>query len=129
MWAREMMVREVFRKENLILECWVALTLSVPEANAPGGSLVEPASGYARVQIPLDAANWGLTGYAEVYNVPEITFPSPTANWGLIQGYALCTAATLGETIAVGSLVNPQRVDFGKPPTIKSGGIVFGLFD
>lgn len=129
MWAREAIVREVFRKENLITACWVALTNTVPPANAEWQLLTEPAFGYARRQVPLDIANWGLTGYGEVYNLNEITYPTPTSKWGLIQGYALMTAATEGETIAVGSLVNPMRVDFGKAPVVKAGGIVIGLFD
>lgn len=130
MWAREAIVRHIFRGETTLLTtCYVALTLAVPESNAPGSNLVEPGAGYARVQVPFGTANWELTGYGEVTNAADVVFPNPTANWGLMQGYALVNALTGGETIAVGSLVNPQRVDFSKPPIVRAGGIIFGLFD
>lgn len=130
MWARDAIVREIFRNESLISTVWVALTKTVPESNAEGSNLNEPVlMAYSRIEVPLGTANWGLTGYCEVYNLNELIFPTPTSDWGLIQGWALCTAATGGETIAVGSVVNPQRVLFGKAPTVKVGGIVFGLFD
>lgn len=130
MWAREAIVRHIFRQETgLITTCYVALTLTVPESNAPGSNLTEPSGGYNRVQVPFGTGNWELTGYGEVTNINDITFPNPTSNWGLIQGYALVSAANGGETIAVGSMVNPQRVDFGKAPVVRAGGIIFGLFD
>lgn len=130
MWARDAIVRQIFRQESIITDCWVALTQTVPESNAVGSNLSEPVGlGYARINVPLGTVNWGLTGYSEVYNLLEVTFPNPTSDWGLIQGWALLNASTGGETIAVGNVVNPQRVLFGKPPTIKVGGIVFGLWD
>lgn len=129
-FLRDAMVRQVFRGETLITTVWVALTRRVPEANADGSSLDEPIGGlYSRVQIPLGPTYWGLTGFNEVYNIADVVFPTAANYWGLMMGYALCTAASGGDTLAVGSIANPLRVDIGIIPKVKAGGLIIGLFD
>ena len=124
------MVRQVFRQEALISAVYVALCLRIPEINASGSSLPEPTSAsYARAGYAIGGAYWGVTGYNEVYNTQTIYFPQAGNYWGLVVGYALCTASSGGDTLAVGALKTPLRVDLGATVGINSGGLAIGLFD
>lgn len=130
MYLRDAMVRQVFRGESLITTTWLALCLRVPEINGDGTTIEEPVGGaYARVQVPLGTGYWSLTGYNEVYNTSAVVFPTAGNYWGLIAGWAMVTAATGGELLAVGAMKNPLRVDLGYIPSVKAGGLVIGLFD
>lgn len=125
---RDALIRLLFRGETLVTTTYIALTTTVPNVNGDGLDLDEPVGGaYARVQVPLGTAYWGLTGYNEVFNAAAAVFPTAGNYWGLMAGYALTTAATGGELLAVGSLVNPLRVDLGTVPSVKAGGLVIGL--
>jgi hypothetical protein len=70
---------------------------------------------YARVQRnPLDA-NWtaasptdGLTD-----NVAAITFPAPTANWGVVTHFGIWDAASAGNLLVHGQLTVPKTVNSG----------------
>jgi len=72
---------------------------------------------YARVQRdPLDA-NWtgasatdGLTD-----NAAALTFPAPTANWGVITHFGIYDAATVGNLLIWGALTTPKTVNNGDP--------------
>lgn len=70
---------------------------------------------YARVQRdPLDG-NWtapdatgGLTD-----NVAAITFPAPTANWGVVTHFAIWDAAVAGNMLIHGALTTPKTINNG----------------
>lgn len=128
MFLRDALLREFFRNEALVSTCWVAMTRRVPESNASGSQLDEPVGlNYGRVELPFGTANWGLTGFNEVYNLNEVLFPAPSGYWGLMMGWAVCTLETGGETLGVGSIQNPLRVSVGSGPKVKAGGLIFGL--
>ena len=70
---------------------------------------------YARVSVPPLDANWtapdatsGLTD-----NVAAITFPAPTANWGVVTHFAIWDAATVGNMLVHGVLTTPKTINSG----------------
>lgn len=131
MYFREAILRRVFRQEPMTSVAYIALCRVVPPANADGSILDEPPSNfaYSRKRYDLIAANWEMAGNSEVASTQDIAYGTPTGNWGLIQGWALTTAATGGEIIASGSLVTPQRLDFGSEVSVQAGAISFNLGD
>jgi hypothetical protein len=103
---------------------YVALFTSDP-TDAGSGTEVTGGS-YARVQYDPTDANWsapdatgGLT-----QNLAAITFPSPTANWGVVTHFAIFDRAAIGNLTAHGVLTTPKTVNNGDPaPTFPIGAV------
>lgn len=100
----------------------VALFTASP-TDANGGTEVSGGS-YARVSVaPLDA-NWtgasatdGLTD-----NAAAITFPVPTANWGVVTHFGIHDAATAGNLLVWGALTTAKTINNGDPaPSFPTG--------
>jgi hypothetical protein len=75
------------------------------------GTLTEEASGgaYARQQVTAwDAASDGAT-----QNTGAITFPTATADWGMISGVIISDASTAGNVLLHGSLTTARDVKDG----------------
>lgn len=75
------------------------------------GTLTEEASGgsYARVQVTAwDAASNGATA-----NTNAITFPTASADWGMISGVIISDAASAGNVLLHGSLTTARDVKNG----------------
>lgn len=102
----------------------VGLFTSSP-TDANSGTEVSGGS-YARVQRdPLDA-NWtgasatdGLTD-----NAAALTFPAPTANWGVVTHFGIFDATTAGNLLVWGALTTPKTVNNGDPaPSFAIGAL------
>lgn len=134
-YGRQLMVNAFFTPDIFVPvpQLYYAYTLEVPESNADGSTLVEPATaaGYARVSYALNAAHWSPTGFGEVYNALVASFPALTAEWGLLQGLALVDASALGtgNVVLVGSLSEPWSPEIGDVPTVDPGDVTVGLFE
>lgn len=90
---------------------------------------------YARVSITSSLANWagtqaaastvassGATGTTS--NNASITFPAPTANWGVITGFALMDALTAGNMLFFGALTTSKTVNNGDAaPTFSAAAL------
>jgi hypothetical protein len=70
---------------------------------------------YARVQRDAADANWtaGTPTDGITDNVAAITYPSPSANWGLITHVGMWDSAAAGTFLASGALVVPKNVNGG----------------
>jgi hypothetical protein len=107
---------------------WIALKQGYPKrpiyislhtadpTDAGTGTEVSGGS-YARVNLDPSDTNWsapdatgGLT-----QNLVQITFPAPTASWGLIQYFGIWDRATGGNFIAGDALTTPKTVNNGDP--------------
>lgn len=110
-------------------EGWLALTRSVPLANSTGAELDEPTEGsYSRSLVQMGPEHWRQQG-GEIFNIDTIITPTPTADWGLIMGWALVDSEQFGYTLAVGSLVEPTQILTGQQKQLPPGTIVIGLYD
>lgn len=84
--------------------------------DAASGAEVSGGS-YARVQRdPLDA-NWSAASATDgiTKNVASITFPTPTANWGVVTHFAIWDAASAGNMLCHGQLGTSKTVNNGDP--------------
>lgn len=107
----------------------VALTRSVPVANAAASQLIEPnTGGYARAEYQAAGAYWAPTGFGEYLNTQTLTFPEITSSWGLISGWAIVLPGS-GECLAVGSVMDPFVGEIGMVPTIAPGVLRLGNYD
>ncbi len=103
---------------------YVALYTTV-ETDAAGGVEVSGGS-YARVAVSQLDANWNAptAGDGLTDNVNDITFPTPTATWGLIVGFAIWDAVTAGNLLIHGALTTSKQVNNGDPaPKFTAGDL------
>lgn len=108
----------------------VVLTRQVPAINTAPAALDRPtASEYVDVTVPLNTANWTLTGLREVYNTYAITWPTIVNYWGVLNGWAVVTTGTVNQTVAVGRLTSAQRGNIGVTPTAPAGSLMFGVYE
>jgi hypothetical protein len=89
-----------------------------------GGGTEVTGGSYARVTIASSLANWAGTQAAAstvassgtsgtTSNNGAITFPAPTANWGVITGFGIFDATTGGNLLIWGSLSTSKTVNNG----------------
>lgn len=109
---------------NLILGCtflngtrptsvYYALTLAIPGSSDDASLLVEPAvAEYARKLYTVSSGFYAITP-GEISNTSVITFNTPVTDWGMVRGWAMCTALTGGLVIAGGALKQPRRAVAG----------------
>lgn len=108
---------------------YIAL-FTVAPTDAGGGTEVTGGS-YARVQRdPLDA-NWTAASATDglTDNAADITFPTPTANWGMVVAFAIFDAAAAGNMLIWDTLSQAKTINNGDPaPKFLAGAldIIFG---
>lgn len=89
-----------------------------------GGGTEVSGGAYARVTIASSLANWAGTQAAAsttassgtsgtTSNNGAITFPAPTANWGVITGFGIFDATSGGNLLIWGSLSTSKTVNNG----------------
>lgn len=98
---------------------------TVNPTDAAGGTEVTGGS-YARVAVASTLAAWAGTQAAAsttassgtggtTSNNGTITFPAPTANWGVITGFAIFDTPTGGNPLVWGALTTNKTVNNGDP--------------
>lgn len=115
---------------------WTEMT---PDFEA-GLNLTEVSGGsYARVQVTAALTAWagthaaasviassGVTGTTS--NNAAITFPAPSANWGVIFGAMLYSASSAGDPWLYGALATLKTVNNGDPaPTFNAAAFTFQI--
>jgi hypothetical protein len=93
----------------------VALYTAAP-SDAGGGTEVTGGS-YARVNVPPLDANW--TGASSTdgitTNAADITFPTPSANWGTVTHFGIFDNTTAGNLLVWGPLSSSRTINNGDP--------------
>lgn len=102
-----------------------ALYVRLLTSNCTDSSAGTEVSGgsYARVQLNPGNSNWkgthGTTSGASsgtggtISNASAITFPSPTANWGVVTGFAINDASSSGNDLFCAALTVPKTINNG----------------
>lgn len=116
---------------------YVALLTAAP-SDAGGGTEVTGGS-YARVAVTSALANWAGTQSAgsttassgtggTTSNNGAITFPAPTANWGVITHFGLYDASTSGNLLIWGALTASKTVNNGDAaPSFPAAALTFQI--
>lgn len=92
---------------------YVALYTAAP-TDAGGGTEVT-GGGYVRVAVTNNATNWPAASGGAKANGTAITFPAPTANWGVIVAFGILDAATAGNLMYWGLVTPNKTVNNGDP--------------
>lgn len=108
---------------------YVALIVTAP-SDANGTGLVEvstSSTGYARVAVANTGAaagtNWPTATSRSKSNGTTISYPTSTASWGTVVGFAFFTAATAGTFLGYGDLTSSQAVGSGVAPQFAAGAL------
>jgi hypothetical protein len=100
----------------------VALFTAAP-SDSGGGTEVSGGS-YARVAVTNNATNFPAASGGAKSNGTAITFPAPTANWGVILAFAIMSAATGGVILHWGLITPNKTVNNGDPaPSFAAGDL------
>lgn len=92
---------------------YVALFTAAP-TDAGGGTEVTGGS-YARVAVTNNATNWPAAAAGAKANGTAITFPAPTAAWGVIVAFGIFDAAAAGNLFWWGLVTPNKTVNNGDP--------------
>ena len=108
-------IKHIFRTGSFTkpTALYIALFTAAP-SDAGGGTEVTGGS-YARVNRPPLDANWDATSGTNglTANTAVITFPTPTADWGIITHMGIFDAITSGNLLFHGALTASKTVNNG----------------
>lgn len=137
--------------ENFILDWWlrgqartppttvyVGLLTTNPTADAGTGAVEVTGGAYARQAVACTATGWRSTQGdtaatstgtgGTTANNALISFPAPTANWGVVTGVAVYDALTAGNMLWWAAQTPNKTVNNGDPgPTIAAGALTLQL--
>jgi hypothetical protein len=93
----------------------VALYTAAP-SDAGGGTEVTGGS-YARVNVPPLDANWTAASSTDgiATNAADITFPTPSANWGTVTHFGIFDNTAAGNLLVWGPLSSSRTINNGDP--------------
>ena len=91
----------------------VALFTATP-SDSGGGTEVTGGS-YARVAVTNNATNFPAASSGAKANGTAITFPAPSANWGVVTSFAIMSASSGGVILYFGNITPNKTVNNGDP--------------
>ena len=129
-YLEDEIIKHIFRTGSFTKPTvlYVALFTAAP-SDAGGGTEVTGGS-YARAQLDPADANWTATagGDGQTDNASDITFPSPTANWGTVTHFAIMDASTAGNMLFHKALTTSKTVNSGDAaPKFSTGALTVTL--
>lgn len=132
-YGRDFYLGCLFGAFNLVpASYWLALTRGAPDPSTDGTTLsvLEPpnTTGYARVLVTNNATMWGAPAGGVSASIAPITFPLASADWGVIDHYALCDAQTAGNVYLTGTLQLPRYIGAGHLAQFDSGLLTVGIY-
>jgi len=132
-------IDQLFRGQAFTFPTTVYVGLLTAAPSDTGGGTEVSGGSYARVSVASSLANWAGTQSAgsttassgtsgTTSNNIAITFPSPTATWGVITHVAIYDAASSGNLLIHGALTIPKTVNNGdSAPTFQASALSFQL--
>ena len=122
------LIDHIFRNTAFTVPTTVYIgLLTAAPADAGGGTEVSGGA-YARVQVGPSLATWNgthgnTTGVSsgtggQTSNAATITFPTPTANWGVITHFGIFDASSAGNLLFHGALTASKTVNNGDPAPV-----------
>lgn len=137
-YAENKVIDALFRGQALgVPATWyVALYTSDPTETGAAGTEITGGS-YARVAVTASLANFAGTQSAgsttassgtggQTSNNAAITFPAPTANWGVASHFGILDASTAGNAWIYGALTTPKTINNGDPaPSFPIASLTF----
>jgi hypothetical protein len=114
----------LFRGQSFTPPVTMYVALFTANPTDTGGGTEVSGGSYARVAVTGSLANWAGTQSAgsttassgtggQTSNNNAITFPSPSANWGVITGVGVFDASSSGNLLFWGALTTNKTVNNG----------------
>jgi hypothetical protein len=116
---------------------YVGLLTAAPSDSAAGTEV--SGGSYARVAVTSSLANWAGTQSAgsttassgtggTTSNNNAITFPAPTANWGVVTHFAVYDAASAGNLLFYAALTVSKTINNGDAaPSFAAAALTFQI--
>lgn len=120
------LIKHIFRTGSFTKPTVLAVALFTAAPSDSGGGTEVTGGSYARVDRPPLDANWAAPagGNGLTDNVATITFPTPTANWGVVTHIGIFDATTAGNLLFHGALAVPKTINNGDPaPSFAAGAL------
>lgn len=102
---------------------YVELYTDVPSEAGVGTEVTGGA--YARASVLNNAANFPASVGSSKSNANAIAFPTATANWGTVVGFAIFDNASGGNCLFAGALAEAFNVNAGATFSFQAGQLVF----
>lgn len=109
--------KHLFRTGSFTKPTVLGVALFTVTPSDSGGGTEVTGGSYARVDVPPLDANWtgasatnGLTD-----NAAAITFPAPSANWGVVVAFGIFDATTAGNLLVWGPITPNKTINSGDP--------------
>jgi hypothetical protein len=132
MYARRQLLQAMFTPDDFtaLESVQVALTRTIPPANATEEQLVEPdADSYTRQSYPCGALYWAPTNFGELYNTLTVQWEQiASQEWGFMRGWAVLDPVS-GQCLNVGTIIRPFRGITGMEPKLEPGTLMLGIYD
>ena len=119
----------VYSKAEFTPATTLYMGLSTTTISADGGNITEPTgNGYARVAVTNNATNFPAASSGAKSNGVDISFITPTGDWGEVTDFFLTDAETGdGNFYGGGALASPQTINSGNIVTFKAGDLDISL--
>jgi hypothetical protein len=116
-------VDHIFRTSSFTKPAGLYIGLYTATPSDTGGGTEVSGGSYARVLVGPSDTDWmgthgttsgdsvGTNGLTD--NAQDITFPAPTANWGVISHFGIFDAVSGGNLLIYGALSTPKTVNDG----------------
>lgn len=123
-WANEILDHN-FGKGNYT-PTTIYVGLSTADPGDDGAGLSEPTgNGYTRTAT--SASDWTSASDGSLDNAGPIQFGAATGAWGTVTHFALFDAASGGNLLAYGALMQPKAVDSNDTARFAAGDITVSL--
>ncbi len=128
------LVDNFFRTSTYTRPAVLGVALFTAAPGETGGGTEVTGGSYARVDHPPLNTNWNATqggtsgdstgtgGLTD--NALDITFPAPTANWGIVSHMAIFDATSAGNMLIFGDIIPDKTVNNSDPaPKFTAGDL------
>lgn len=125
-YLEDQIISHIFRTTAFTRPTVLAIALFTAAPSDAGGGTEVSGGSYARVNLPPLNTNWAATSGTDgkTSNLVAVTFPAPTANWGVITHFAIFDATTGGNMLYQTALTTSKTVNNADPaPTFPIGAL------
>lgn len=114
-YLESQIINHIFRTSSFTKPTSLHIALLTAAPDDTGGGTEVSGGSYARVATGPGDTVWSApsAGNGQTSNVNAITFPAPTAAWGLVTHFAIYDAATVGNLLYHGALTQSKTVNSG----------------
>src|SRR5690348_7985168 len=138
-YAENKLIDAIFRGQSLGAPATLYIALFTANPTDAGGGTEVSGGSYARVAVTGSLANWAGTQAAgsttassgtggTTSNNAAITFPAPTANWGVVTCWGVVDASTSGNIWFYSALTTNKTINNGDAaPSFPAGAATFQI--